>query len=85
MDESQEREARELADKLQHELEILTACQTKSKVSGDQQRGRERRELEERVEVSSIHSCLLRGSRLSQWDKKFTTFKYSQSVQNEHD
>jgi len=51
MDESQEREARELADKLQHELEILTACQTKSKVSGDQQRGRERRELEERVEV----------------------------------
>ena len=58
MDESQEREARELADKLQHELEILTACQTKSKVSGDQQRARERRELEERVEVSSIHSCL---------------------------
>merc|ERR1719209_168576 len=51
MDESQEREATQLADKLQHELEILTACQSKSKVSGDQQRGRERRELEERVEV----------------------------------
>merc|ERR1719300_482079 len=51
MDETQEREATQLADKLQHELEILTACQTKSKVSGDQQRARERRELEERVEV----------------------------------
>ena len=67
MDESQEREARELADKLQHELEILTACQTKSKVSGDQQRARERRELEERVEVSSIDGCLLKRSRFSQW------------------
>ena len=70
MDESQEREARELADKLQHELEILTACQTKSKVSGDQQRARERRELEERVEVSSNHGCLLRRSRFSQWGRR---------------
>merc|ERR1712029_167738 len=51
MDKTQEREATQLGDKLQHELEILTACQTKSKVSGEHQRARERRELEERVEV----------------------------------
>merc|ERR1711944_65826 len=51
MDETQEREATTLAERLQHELEILTAYQSKSKKSGEQQRSREKRELEERVSV----------------------------------
>ena len=51
MDESQEREATELADRLQHELEILTAYQSKSRMAAETQRSRERQELEERVSV----------------------------------
>ena len=51
MDESQERETTQLAERLQHELEILTAYQSKSKMAGEQQRSREKRELEERVSV----------------------------------
>lgn len=51
MDESQEREATQLAERLQHELEILTAYQSKSKMGAEQQRTRERQELEERVSV----------------------------------
>ena len=51
MDESQEREASELIERLQHELEILTAYQSKSKMAADSQRTRERAELEERVAV----------------------------------
>ena len=51
MDESQERETTQLAERLQHELEILTAYQSKSKMSGESQRSREKRELEERVSV----------------------------------
>ena len=49
LDESQEHEANQLGDRLQHELEILTAYQSKSRMAADSQRGRERRELEERV------------------------------------
>ena len=51
MDESQEREATQLSERLQHELDILTAYQSKSKLAGEQQRSRERMELEERVSV----------------------------------
>jgi len=51
MDESQEREATQLGERLQHELDILTAYQSKSKLAGEQQRSRERMELEERVSV----------------------------------
>merc|ERR1711936_272288 len=51
MDETQEREATSLAERLQHELEILTAYQSKSKMAGESQRSRERQELEERVHV----------------------------------
>ena len=51
MDESQEREATELADRLQHELEILSAYQSKSKIAAESQRTRERQELEDRVAV----------------------------------
>lgn len=51
MDESQEREATSLAERLQHELEILTAYQSKSKMAGESQRAREKQELEERVNV----------------------------------
>merc|ERR1719245_1673610 len=51
MDESQEREASELIERLQHELEILTAYQSKSKMAAEAQRTRERAELEERVAV----------------------------------
>ena len=38
MDESQEREATTLAERLQHELEILTAYQSKSKMAAESQR-----------------------------------------------
>ena len=51
MDESQEREANELAERLQRELEILTAYQSKSRMAGEQQRSREKQELEDRVAV----------------------------------
>ena len=51
MDENQEREATQLGERLQHELDILTAYQSKSKLAGEQQRSRERMELEERVSV----------------------------------
>ena len=37
MDETQEREATTLAERLQHELEILTAYQSKSKMAGESQ------------------------------------------------
>ena len=51
LDESQEQEANLLSDRLQRELEILTAYQSKSRMAADSQRQRERRELEERVSV----------------------------------
>lgn len=51
MDESQEREATSLSERLQHELEILTAYQSKSKMAAESQWSRERKELEERVNV----------------------------------
>ncbi len=51
MDESQEREATEISDRLQRELEILSNYQSKSKMAAEQQRSRERRELEDRVAV----------------------------------
>lgn len=38
-------------DKLQRELEILIAYQSKSKMTAEAQRNRERTELEERVSV----------------------------------
>lgn len=51
MDESQEVEAQVMRDKLQRELEILMAYQSKSKMTAEAQRNRERTELEERVSV----------------------------------
>ncbi len=51
MDESQEREATELSDRLQRELEILSNYQSKSKMAAEQQWTRERQELEDRVAV----------------------------------
>ena len=40
-----------MRDKLQRELEILMAYQSKSKMTAEAQRNRERAELEERVSV----------------------------------
>lgn len=40
-----------MRDKLQRELEILMAYQSKSKITAEAQRNRERGELEERVSV----------------------------------
>lgn len=51
LDESQEVEAQVMRDKLQRELEILMAYQSKSKMTAEAQRNRERAELEERVSV----------------------------------
>lgn len=49
MDESQEIECQQLRDRLQYELEILTAYQTKNRMQAQSQRDRERKELEDRV------------------------------------
>ena len=59
LDESQECEANQLADRLQHELEILTAYQSKSRMAAESQRSRERRELEERVSLVIMISFFL--------------------------
>merc|ERR1719233_1362909 len=67
LDESQEHEANQLGDRLQHELEILTAYQSKSRMAADSQRGRERRELEERV---SVRRALL-GQKMEEESSQF--------------
>jgi thousand and one amino acid protein kinase len=51
LDESQEGECTQLRDRLQYELNILTAYQEKNRLQAQSQRDRERRELEERVNV----------------------------------
>lgn len=44
-------ECQQLKMQLEHELDMLTAYQSKSKMQAEAQRNRERRELEERVAV----------------------------------
>ncbi|XP_050679701.1 serine/threonine-protein kinase Tao [Leptidea sinapis] len=51
LDESQMMECQQLKMQLEHELDMLTAYQSKSKMQAEAQRNRERRELEERVNV----------------------------------
>jgi thousand and one amino acid protein kinase len=51
LDESQEVEASQLKEKLERELEILIAYQSKNRMQAEAQRDRERRELAERVSV----------------------------------
>lgn len=51
LDESQEVECHQLKDRLQYELEILTAYQSKNRMQAQAQRDRERKELEDRVSV----------------------------------
>jgi len=51
LDESQEGECAQLRDRLQYELNILTAYQEKNRQQAQTQRDRERKELEERVSV----------------------------------
>ncbi|XP_013189599.1 serine/threonine-protein kinase Tao isoform X1 [Amyelois transitella] len=51
LDESQMMECQQLKMQLDHELDMLTAYQSKSKMQAEAQRNRERRELEERVAV----------------------------------
>jgi len=51
LDESQEVEASHLKEKLERELEILIAYQSKNRMQAEAQRDRERRELAERVSV----------------------------------
>lgn len=58
LDESQEGECSQLRDRLQYELNILTAYQEKNRLQAQSQRDRERKELEERVSVrrALLHS-----------------------------
>lgn len=58
LDESQEGECSQLRDRLQYELNILTAYQEKNRMQAQTQRDRERKELEERVSVrrALLHS-----------------------------
>lgn len=51
LDESQEIEGQQLKDRLQYELEILMAYQSKNRMQAQAQRDRERKELEDRVSV----------------------------------
>ncbi|XP_044594241.1 serine/threonine-protein kinase Tao isoform X4 [Cotesia glomerata] len=51
LDESQEVECHHLKERLNYELEILMAYQSKNKMQAEAQRNRERRELEDRVSV----------------------------------
>ena len=51
LDESQEIECQQLRDRLQYELEMLMAYQSKNRMQAQAQRDRERKELEERVSV----------------------------------
>ncbi|XP_039752746.1 serine/threonine-protein kinase Tao isoform X3 [Pararge aegeria] len=51
LDESQMMECQQLKMQLDHELDMLTAYQSKSKMQAEAQRDRERRELEDRVAV----------------------------------
>lgn len=51
LDESQMMECQQLKMQLEHELDMLTAYQSKSKMQAEAQRNRERRELEDRVNV----------------------------------
>ncbi|XP_058062401.1 serine/threonine-protein kinase Tao [Anopheles bellator] len=51
LDESQEVECHQLRDRLQYELDILTAYQSKNRMQAQAQRDRERKELEDRVSV----------------------------------
>lgn len=51
LDESQEIECQQLKDRLQYELEILMAYQSKNRMQAQAQRDRERKELEDRVSV----------------------------------
>lgn len=51
LDESQEFECAQLKERLSYELEILMAYQSKNKMQAQNQRDRERKELEERVSV----------------------------------
>jgi thousand and one amino acid protein kinase len=44
-------ECQQLKMQLEHELDMLTAYQSKSKMQAEAQRNRERRELEDRVAV----------------------------------
>jgi thousand and one amino acid protein kinase len=67
LDESQEMEATLLSEKLQRELDILTAYQSKSRIAAENQRTRERRELEERV---SVRRALL-GQKMEEESNQF--------------
>ena len=51
LDESQEVEQQQLKDRLDRELEILMAYQSKNKLNAEKQRSKERHELEDRVRV----------------------------------
>lgn len=51
LDESQEIEGQQLRDRLQYELEILTAYQSKNRMNAQTQRDRERKQLDDRVSV----------------------------------
>lgn len=51
LDESQELECQQLKDRLQYELDILMAYQSKNRIQAQNQRDRERKELEDRVSV----------------------------------
>merc|ERR1712209_392359 len=76
LDEAQEHESTQLGDRLQHELDILTAYQSKSRMAADSQRTRERRELEERV---SVRRALL-GQKMEEESSQFRQERQDKEV-----
>lgn len=71
LDESQELECNQLKDRLQYELDILTAYQNKNRMQAQAQRDRERKELEDRV---NVRKALLESKVCSSLDYKFEWF-----------
>ena len=51
LDESQERECKELEEKLRQEMELLHAYQSKTRLHLEAQHDREKKEMEERVSL----------------------------------
>lgn len=71
LDESQEIEGQQLRDRLQYELEILTAYQSKNRMNAQTQRDRERKQLDDRV---SVRRALLE-SKVSKSSKVVNSYR----------
>lgn len=77
LDESQEVECHQLKERLQYELDILTAYQSKNRMQAQTQWDRERKELEDRV---SVRRALLESKVCWNWN----TFHFTNSLKQNY-